>query len=227
MKYLVCLMLALMLTGCGEMQVVETLDIVAVETVRERILGDLGLDPQGEYLPEDLTYLAREFVYRTNTWPKESTQIDVELDFLPTYEAWKMGEASFKCGGSAYTLAWMIEQLGVPARGVQLAAQTFLEGETDLDTHVTTEVYLKGKWVMHDPTFNASFRCHGKDASILDLVECEEPEAVLGVDQSKHTLEAYPIPYMDFLAAYSFNNPYASRLRLDPDQDFPFEGWDD
>jgi len=232
------IIITLLLTGCGaaeapveptpvmQIQPVEV-DVAPVVDHRAVILSDLGLDPSEKYDAEDLAYLAREFVYKTNTWPTEdSTWIEVNDDFFPVYEAWKLGEAKFKCGGSGYTLAWMLEEIGVPARGVQLAAQTFLDGEANLDTHVTTEVFLNGKWVVQDATFNVSFECDGKPASILDLVDCDEVVSISGEDQSKHTLEAYPVPFLDFLAAYSINNPYASKLKYESVPEYPFQNWE-
>ena len=199
---------------------------------REEVLADLGLEAAHGLTDREVAQLTMEFVYWNNVWPNEkSTPIDVNVDFHRFYIDWKNGDAKFFCGGSSYVMAWILEELGVPARGVQLASQDFIDGKNEGETHVTTEVFLDREWIVYDPTFNVVFQCNnGKDASILDLVDClmEGGEITWkpGEDYGAgHTIEEYPVPIERHLSAYSFNNPYSSRLRFEPGPEVPFLGW--
>jgi hypothetical protein len=238
--------IAMALTNCGEFQ--ETSQNSVVETpsnpeqfegnpppgyYRDQILKDLGIAQIDDYSEGQLALAAREFVYLTNQEPEgEVTPIDVTIDFASKYEDWKIGDAKFLCGGSSYVLAWMLEDLGIPARAVQLATQNFIDGFNKDETHVTTEVFLNGQWIIEDATFNVSFSCDGKEASILDLAEClKSGEKIAWNPGDKyggfgHTVEDYPVPFADHLAAYSMNNPYISRLRYEQVLAFPYAGWD-
>lgn len=196
---------------------------------RKEILSDLRINKLDGYSDLEITEFAREYVYSENVWPEgSSSDVNVTADYYPEYLLWKEGVQKYMCGGSSYTLAWILEELGIPARGVQLATINFIEGLTDFETHVTTEVYIDGEWIIQDATFNTAFECDGVLVGIQKLAECIEGEVVevLGEDQSNHTLETYPIPFLDHLAGRSFNNSYSSRLLYQEIPDYPFPGWD-
>lgn len=71
------------------------------------------------------------------------------------------------CGDLALVYHNALAAAGFQSRVVQLWRTPFHA----LDTHVTTEVLLNGRWVIYDPTFDVSFR---RDGRLLGAVEIHQ-----------------------------------------------------
>lgn len=74
------------------------------------------------------------------------------------------------CGGMSQIYVGLLQAFGLKARILSLLADSslFLDG-TGLDTHVSVEVYLKGEWVVQDPTFNVHWVDWGVPLGIVGL----------------------------------------------------------
>lgn len=104
-----------------------------------------------------------------------------------------------------------MNQVGVPARIVQLAGKGFLDGTSQKDTHITVEASIGGAWRISDPTYNVHFNCSdgSENLSIEQAEQCVARGAQLvgvpGKTQFKgigRTIaDNYPAPYATFLAA--------------------------
>jgi hypothetical protein len=77
------------------------------------------------------------------------------------------------CGDLSIFLNEVLNASGIKSRIVQLATDKFVKGEADLDTHVTVEAYLDGKWMIVDPTFNATLTC-GQGTVFIDAKEAHD-----------------------------------------------------
>ena len=184
-------------------------------THRQEVLLDIGLEPSRSFDDTEAALRAREFVYLTNTLPADrSTRFSTRSDFYPVYIAWKAGDAQFLCGGMSYVHAWMLEELGIPARSVLLATEEFFNGDR-FATHVTTEGYIDDQWQVLDPTFNAALHCGSSTADVLALRECNDVNWTVGTQLPGRTLDEYPTPFIDYLFAYRFNTYYSSLLHYE------------
>ena len=191
-----------------------------VGAYRAEIAADLGLTDSMP--PEQVAALAREWVY-TKNHPLPDTPATLGRPGVDLYRALRDGQERHWCMGMAHVLAWMLEELGIPARQVALATPAFFAG-AKFETHDTVEVFV-GRWVVHDPSFNVTYQCAGgDDAGITDLFQCQD--AVTWrygkVVYAERTLEAYPVPFKDHLYGYHF---FASKLNQDAIDDYPFTGW--
>lgn len=71
------------------------------------------------------------------------------------------------CGGYSQLFVFMLEARGINARRVGMWAATdenALTEATQLDGHVSVEVFLDGSWIAMDPTFNITLRDEHGDA---------------------------------------------------------------
>jgi hypothetical protein len=147
----------------------------------------------------------RDYVYRTNVVGSSKGHAD-GFDIFSN-----LGRPDHEqlCGGMSVAHAWALRAAGIPARTVQLAAQTYLDGTERGDTHVTVETFIEGAWRISDPTFNIELQC-SDDAAWLDtegarqcVARGEKLVAFMGETQiDGRTLADYYAPFEAFLAAY-------------------------
>ena len=107
------------------------------------------------------------------------------------------------CGQMSGIFEHALAARGHTSRRLQLARSLFASA----DTHVTVEVLVDGRWVIHDPTFNVMFR---KDGGLLGAADLRESllqgtrESIEPVFQGS---VAYPARledyYMDWLPLYN------------------------
>lgn len=193
---------------------------------RETVLRDAGLLTGDD--PLEVSRAVRDWVYRTNkigngeTHKSEGALIYANLG--------KPGHEQL-CGGMAAAYYWALTRVGVPARIVQLATQSYLGGDDNGGTHVTVETYIDGRWRVSDPTFNVGFRCstdEGQALSITDMKQCIESGGGLiaraGKTQiSGRTIADYYLPYKELLSAYARTAVSMPEIST-PAEQYP-DGW--
>lgn len=214
------ILLCLFLAACGGGSSGESSQVH--NQIRSEIMADLGLAEGFE--PSEAVERAREWIYiKNNPLPASSSSINEE-DPYQNYIGIKYGTKSFACAGMSYTLAWMLEQIGIPARQVSIAAKSFFDGTNPYATHQTTEAFINGEWIVHDPSFNVTFQCDGNTTSVAGLMACQGPITWTygSVVFSSRTLEVYPVPFAEHLYGYHY---YESTLKPESIPDYPFAGW--
>lgn len=196
----------------------------------EKIKSDIGrIDPS-----ESTVIAAREFVYRNSTVANFT-----EGNLSPWHRYLKTSAGNFPqlCGDMSSTLVFILLKVGVPARSVQLAARDYVEGRSKYDTHVTVEAFVNNRWIVFDPTFNASFTCDPREEnavphhllSIKQMKSCVEAGhdliVVPGVIQlDGRTVKDYYLPYKDLLFAFH-SDELSFGGKNHPSESAPFLGW--
>lgn len=94
------------------------------------------------------------------TWPLTVAELDVVLN----------GDSPQLCGGMSEVYIGLLQAFGLHSHILNLLADSalYLSG-TGLDTHVSVEVYLNGRWVVQDPTFNVHWQIYGQPLDIAGL----------------------------------------------------------
>lgn len=141
------------------------------------------------------------------------------------------GKAEMLCGGMAQTYVWILSQYNIPARTVQLATGKFINGQRKNDTHVSVEVFdaSRKKWIISDPTFNASFTCNdqGDLLDFQELYDCNRMgDKVTPVEDGVNYLPGrrvheYYLPYSDLLFGIKASKIGSLRESLE----LPHEEW--
>jgi hypothetical protein len=75
---------------------------------------------------------------------------------LENYKQLYKKERGGPCGVIGYTFATLCEEFNIPVRVLQLFSEEAYDGE-NIDNHLTTEVFIEGKWIVMDSTFNVSY----------------------------------------------------------------------
>lgn len=187
---------------------------------RNVILRDAGLSHEQSETSLVRARSIRDWIYRTSevgggTIPPTGPLIYSKLGSVG-------GEQL--CGGLSVAYAWALQTVGIEARVIQLAAETYLSGRNQYDTHVTVEAKLGDRWIVSDPTFNAEFECSsspGLRIGILEMRECldagdELIPLQIGTAIPSRTVESYYLPYSELLSAFRTS---------DGELDHPFNGW--
>lgn len=172
---------------------------------RAEVLARLGLTDTFD--PADAALEAREWVYKANNPVPPSPSPYSTGALYQAYAGLASGTTGYYCDGMAFVYYFILRELGLDARVVIIGdADYFTTGNT-LDTHTTVDVYLDGRWVSMDPTFNVTYQCNGADSSVVDLVACHEDGKTVtwsygGVVYAGRTLEEYYIPLTVLLYGY-------------------------
>jgi hypothetical protein len=168
----------------------------------DRVRSDAGLPQHSPVDPAKADAAVRDYIHRTNiigSSPIESGE--------HAYAG--LGTDPHACGGVAIAHVWAMQQLGLPARYVQLAGRDFIEGSDQYQTHAVAEVYYDGKWRLSDPTFNIHLNCSDGQRHLSvpeafaclsngnDLIEVQGSTTIPG-----RTLADYHLPYDRLFAAY-------------------------
>lgn len=217
MRLTLIIMLAL-LTACGH-------DDYIPGVHRDQVMADLQIAESDLENTEAVVALVRDYVYANNigpdNWPLfppfgPVTPVDDGGDFYNQYLQWKAGNVRYQCGELGYVQAFLLEELGIPARGVALATADY--PEDIYTTHVTTEAFYNGKWIVSDATFNVTFQCDGgDDLGIVEMRACLDNGGTLTSERGVTsrptlTLEEYWYPFDDLLYSYQIGFAYPSRL---------------
>lgn len=116
----------------------------------------------------------------------------------------KGGERAI-CGDYSTFLQMVLQTSGIPARTVQLASKEFAEtGNAKAPTHVTVEALIDGRWILVDPTFDATFSCEG-DPRLLGLDEARQcPKLVYNqhpntIQKPERQVATHPFNFPDLL----------------------------
>ena len=231
MKTLLTVMLLVMLSGCGDK------DYYIPGAHKEELMKTLKITDLSDQ--KSVVSTVREYIYMNNVspsgWPLRPpfgavSPIDTRGDFYWQFLEWKAGSKKYQCGELGYVQAWMLEELGIPARGVALATVDYFSGGI-YTTHVTTEAYLGGRWVISDATFNVTLQCNGgENTNVLGLRECLSAGGTVTwlsgpAYRAPLSLEEYFTPFANLLYAYETNFAYSSRLRKEPVRSHPYVGW--
>jgi hypothetical protein len=92
------------------------------------------------------------------------------------------------CGDMSLIFESVLAHRGYQTRRVQLFRSLFNE----IDTHVTVEVLLNGRWRLFDPTFGISFRQNGQYLGVLELHTAYLAGKPAGIDTVFHGEVFYP-----------------------------------
>lgn len=116
----------------------------------------------------DRAVLLRNLVY-SHTRVGSGPAIDAPLT-VAEFDSVMDGDSAELCLGMSQFYVGLLQAFGLKARILSLLADSslFLDG-TGLDTHVSVEVYLRGQWVIQDPTFNIHWVDDGIPLDIAGL----------------------------------------------------------
>jgi len=141
------------------------------------------------------------------------------------------------CDGMSYTYAYLLALYNIPRRIVVLANKKFVEGENRYDSHTSVEVWdsSRNKWIVSDPTFNASFRCEGSSELLNynELHQCinKGNGKLIPVNNginyiSGRKVSDYYLPYSELLYAIKANSvPETNNAPGVDSFELPFVGW--
>jgi hypothetical protein len=85
-----------------------------------------------------------------------SAALDTSASATEAFQRAQEGQG-LSCGSMTLIFAAAVRAAGYKARRVQLVRSVL----NDIDTHITVEVLLNGRWVIFDPTFNTSYEKGG------------------------------------------------------------------
>jgi hypothetical protein len=159
---------------------------------------------------EDLIVGIRDYVYRLANRDASNWRVFSPIESFIRLDA---GLISMLCGDLSSSYVWILRQFDLQARTVQLATREFVEGRDFYATHVSVEVFdpKRQKWIVSDPTFNASFSC-GDSMELLNFTElrrCKDDGGEITVRENGGTylrgqrVVDYYIAYDKFLYAMS------------------------
>lgn len=74
------------------------------------------------------------------------------------------------CGGMAQVFRDALLAVDIPARTISFQRNPF----DTLDTHMSVEAWVDGKWRMFDPTFHIALRVGGQDGEYVGVLEARE-----------------------------------------------------
>lgn len=138
-----------------------------------------------------------------------------------------LGETAL-CGDFSVFLADILNRSGIPSRVVQLAGQDFVEGLDKYATHVTVEALVDGKWVIVDPTINATFAC-GSRSDLLDVAGVRACGEGVTANQLPGTLPGRGAETLTPLFADQVNYTVTRAAGVGghdmPKTSYPEEGW--
>ena len=120
----------------------------------------LNLDPRLTGVTDSfkLAVLLRDHVYKSV--PQKDTGNEYLRGSIFDYyqRAVRDPEVGLICQGLSMTYRIVLEAFGIPSRGVSM-----FSSKNGLDnSHTSVEVYIDGRWVISDPTFNLMFESDGK-----------------------------------------------------------------
>jgi len=198
-----------------------------VSPVRESLVtSTVGKNP-GD--PLAYARAIRDYVYRTNIYGRSSNTDGGGGSRI----FMNLGQRDHEqlCGGMSSSYAWALNSVGIPARTVQLAAQSFVDGEALGDTHVTVEMLIDGEWRISDPTFNVELQCSNAGGMLdtegarLCVAGGSHLVPVYGNTQIPgQTFFEYRLPYDRFLVAYEINTD-AGAIVSTPKISYPTPDW--
>ncbi len=149
----------------------------------------------------DLAILLRNHVYANV--PLERTKKNFNFNNL--YRSYNLSahdpEYGHICGGLAMIYMTVCEAFGIPSRYVGL----FDSVKAPYNSHATVEIFIDGKWIASDPTFNVM---HKDDDRYLNYAQMREKTmnknqfktVTNGMPVFKNRLiENYPVPLEDYL----------------------------
>ena len=131
------------------------------------------------------------------------------------------------CGDYALFSTNALSSLGIPARVVQLAAQSYVDGKANGDTHVTVEAFVDDRWLIIDPTFNARFTCG--EADWVDISAAQACRGKLQAVQGRGTVPGRAVEdyYLEFKKLLPYYIRYSAQIgnALTPVEHRPRKGW--
>jgi hypothetical protein len=157
--------------------------------------------------------ILRDHVYSGNkvALPKGKPPIPLTVE---NYKLIVSGRLPQLCTGMALTYIGLLQSFGIPARLVNVASREAVNlikfpepnSKKSIDTHSIVEVFLDGRWIIQDPTFNIQWELDGKALNVLELREAflSKKNPIPVSNDRKifrgRSVQRYYIPYQDLLA---------------------------
>jgi hypothetical protein len=144
--------------------------------------------------------LLRNHVYARVPFKMERRRDDFKSFFAEYRRSLYNPEHGHICGGLAQMYMLVCEAFGIPSRYAGLFAGT---GEGD-GSHASVEVFLKGKWVAMDPTFNVAFKegnAYIGYERLRELFEAGKPCTFTSGGMEifpDRAIQNYPVPLSEF-----------------------------
>ncbi len=154
--------------------------------------------------------LLRNFVYK-NTVLGNSGKSIINIADL---QQWQKGEIKIICGGMSHLLCLLLDSLDIKSRVIDLRTNGFYINNNNSGTHVATEVFINGRWLIEDPTFNIEFYHKGKTINFKKLFKLNEEEKYNEVSYSTNgynliknrSIDTYYLSYDQFLSCIIITN---------------------
>ncbi len=161
--------------------------------------------------------ILRNHVYSGNkvSLPKGKAAIPLTVE---NYKAVVSGQSPQLCNGMAIVYIGLLQAFGIPSRQVVVASNKAVSSRLALnssgqlnakssppDTHAMVEVFLEGRWILQDPTFNIQWEQDGKSLSTFELRQAflsgKKPTPVTNGYKllPKRSTQEYYIPYNELL----------------------------
>jgi len=152
---------------------------LTAQTFDKRLRQDLTNDK--------IAVLLRDPVYNYIPRNSQSQPMNWSNLFKLYVDAVTGSSAGYLCGGLSFFYRILLEAFGIPSRYVELLTSI---GEK-YDSHASVEVFIDGKWVASDPTFNLMIKSGKKYISYLELASVLTQQgdfelATNGMDNSRY-----------------------------------------
>ena len=142
--------------------------------------------------------LLRNLVYSRTRLAAANFNLPVTLQEV---KAIFTGKQPVICGGMALLYYTLLDVFGINSRLVYIADEALQ------NNHALVEVFVKGKWVIEDPTYNIHWQLNNKPLNTMELLlayqKGEKPVADtdgLPLLPDRVTIEQYPVHYKEMLA---------------------------
>ncbi|MCR9191807.1 MAG: transglutaminase-like domain-containing protein [Gammaproteobacteria bacterium] len=174
----------------------------------------------------------RNFVYaKVNRKGPLTFAVPMTYEKILQYAA---GNAAPYCGALGVEYVALLTLYGIPSHYVYMTSDTSVRGGPRKDGHIVIEVYVDGRWILQDPTFNIHWEWQGMPLSVIELAKAFADGQTPNPDSDGYpfndmVLETYGVPYQNFLAHIVITHyfvwgdePCAGRLAYDeyyPEED--------
>lgn len=139
--------------------------VLEVELAEVRSIA-LAVDPDLDAMePLALALALRNMLYRMVPLPRDIPEKQPPTDFMDLSQTVQLAlfdeKVGHSCGGLTILYITMLKAFGIEARYVGLFHEV-VDAADPVISHATVDVFIDGRWIALDPTFNFSIRSGGE-----------------------------------------------------------------
>lgn len=185
----------------------------------ERTAGSALLKQLDVPVGDDLDHVTQLASALNERWQKADTPANCTTDASVMAALAEGRGDDLKCGCMAYALSRLCRIEGIPARNVQLQRTA----SSVTDAHVVTEVYVDGRWVLVDSTFDLHYQIGGEPLTAVEVRDwtLSNPATRPELKLVRGTSEVAPALDEYYVNPYALFNVVTFRK---PAEDGPWDG---